>query len=55
MTSGSVPGSKRDKMMDMVTRMDILTSGTVVDNPVIGKLPGRDEVLKELDELLMSM
>lgn len=46
---------KRDKMMDMVTGKDILTSGTVVDNPVIGKLPGRDEVLKELDELLMSM
>ena len=46
---------KRDKMMDMVTGKDILTSGTVVDNPLIGKLPGREEVLKELDELLMSM
>ena len=46
---------KRDKMMDMVTERDILSRGMVVENPMIGKIPGRDEILKELDELLMSM
>ena len=46
---------KRDKMMDMVTEWDILSRGMVVENPMIGKIPGRDEILKELDELLMSM
>ena len=42
-------------MMDMVTERDILSRGMVVENPMIGKIPGRDEILKELDELLMSM
>lgn len=46
---------KRDRMMNVVTKQDILSVGTVVENPMIGRIPDRDEILKELDELLMSM
>ena len=42
-------------MMNVVTKQDILSVGTVVENPMIGSIPDRDEILKELDELLMSM
>lgn len=46
---------KRDSMINIVTEEDILEKGIVVENPMIGHIPAREEILNELDELLMSM
>lgn len=34
---------------------DLMESGQVVENPMIGAIPSRNEVQRELDDLLMSM
>ena len=34
---------------------DVMESGQVVENPMIGAIPSRNEVQRELDDLLMSM
>lgn len=46
---------KRDGLIDSLTEADIAEAGLVVENPLIGKLPTRDEVRDELEQLLMSM
>ena len=46
---------KRDGLIDLLTEADIAEAGVVVDNPMIGKLPTREEVEDELEQLLMSM
>ena len=34
---------------------DIEETGVVVENPVIGHIPSRQEIVNELEELLMTM
>ncbi len=46
---------QRDAMLNVVTEQDILQEGTVAVNPLIGKIPSREEIENELEELLMSM
>lgn len=46
---------KREAAVSAVTESDILNQGTVTENPLIGSIAGREEILKELDELLLSM
>ena len=38
-----------------ITARDVMESGQVVENPMIGAIPSRNEVQRELDDLLMSM
>ena len=38
-----------------ITVNDVMESGQVVENPMIGAIPSRNEVQRELDDLLMSM
>ena len=46
---------QRDSMMNAVTEADIEETGVIVENPVIGHLPSRQEIVNELEELLMTM
>lgn len=46
---------RRDRIVDTLTENDISERGTVMDNPLIGKIPTREELRDEIDELLMSM
>ena len=46
---------KRDEAVSAITAEDILNKGKVIDNPLIGSIPSRQEILDELDDLLMSM
>lgn len=46
---------KRDESMAAITEEDIYRPGVASDNPLIGEIPDRDAILKELDELLLSM
>lgn len=45
----------RSKWVQNITASDVMESGQVVENPMIGSIPSRNEVQRELDELLMSM
>ena len=44
-----------DKWVQSITVSDVMESGQVVENPMIGAIPSRNEVQRELDDLLMSM
>ena len=46
---------RRDQMADQITADDINRSVQIVDNPLIGKIPTREEIAAELDALLMCM
>ena len=46
---------KRDEVISSITEADIRCSGITKENPLIGSLPDREEILRELDELLLSM
>ncbi len=46
---------RRDSIVDNLTEEDISEKGTIMDNPMIGSIPTREQVRDELDELLMSM
>ena len=46
---------RRDQMADRITAEDIKRPVQIVDNPLIGKIPTREEIAAELDELLMCM
>ena len=46
---------KRDEAVAAITAEDILNTGRTIDNPLIGTIPSRQEILDELDRLLMSM
>lgn len=45
----------RDRLANTITASDIRVKGNVVENPLIGHIPTREEVAEELDQLLMSM
>ena len=45
----------RSKWIQNITARDVMESGQVVENPMIGAIPSRNEVQCELDDLLMSM
>ena len=45
----------RSKWVRSITACDVMESGQVVENPMIGVIPSRNEVQRELDDLLMSM
>jgi hypothetical protein len=45
----------RDTIIDTLTEEDISIQGTAVLNPMIGEIPAREELLREVDQLLMSM
>ncbi|MCD8241363.1 MAG: recombinase family protein [Lachnospiraceae bacterium] len=46
---------RRDSILDSLTYEDISGCGMLVDNPVIGTIPTRQDILDEIDDLLMSM
>lgn len=46
---------KRDGLIDSLSVADIAEPGTIVENPLIGKIPTRDEVMDELEQILLSM
>lgn len=46
---------KRNEVMSSVTADDIRRIGVEIENPLIGTIPKRDQILQELDELLLSM
>lgn len=46
---------RRDRLVDTITASDIARASTIVENPLIGKTPSRQEILDEIDELLISM
>ena len=45
----------RDQLVDTLTAADITSASTVVENPLIGRIPSRQEVLDEIEQLLISM
>lgn len=45
----------RSKWIQSIAASDVMESGQVVENPMIGAIPSRNEVQRELDDLLMSM
>ena len=45
----------RSKWVQSITVSDVMESGQVVENPMIGAIPSKNEVQRELDDLLMSM
>ena len=46
---------RRDAVLDSITGADVQQIAQIVDNPLIGKIPTREELADELDELLMCM
>ena len=45
----------RSRWVQNITAHDVMESGQVVENPMIGAIPSRNEVQRELNDLLMSM
>ena len=48
-------GLYRSKWIQSIAASDVMKFGQVVENPMIGAIPSRNEVQRELDDLLMSM
>lgn len=46
---------RRDSLIDGLSETDIAEPGTIVENPLIGKIPTRDEVMDEFEQILLSM
>lgn len=46
---------KRNEALSSVTTNDIRRIGVEIENPLIGTIPKRDQIMLELDELLLSM
>lgn len=46
---------KRDSIIKRLSDKDMSERGVVKENPLIGRIPTRQEIMVELDELLMSM
>lgn len=46
---------KREDALSAITKADIMCPGITTENPLIGSIPDREEILRELDELLLSM
>lgn len=53
--TGAAIKKYRASLLDGITADDIVEDAIAVENPLIGSLPTRDEVLREVEELLMSM
>lgn len=45
----------RSKWIQSIMNSDVMEYGLVVENPMIGAIPSKNEVQRELDALLMSM
>lgn len=45
----------RDRLFSNLSEADVREQGVIVDNPMIGVLPSRDEVKQEIQILLQSM
>lgn len=45
----------RNRLLKEISETDILEKKTVIDNPMIGHIPCKSEVIDELDSLLLSM
>ena len=46
---------RRDGLIDGLSMADMAEPGTIVENPLIGKIPTRDEVMDEFEQILLSM
>lgn len=46
---------RRDDAFASITSSDMRQSMQIVDNPLIGSIPTREEIAEELDQLLMCM
>ena len=46
---------KKDELLKRLSSSDVLEKGKIRENPLIGKIPTKQEIMEELDELLMSM
>ena len=46
---------RRDGLIDNITVEDMQETGVIVENPLIGKIPTREEVMDELEQILLSM
>lgn len=46
---------RRDGLIDGLSVSDIAEPGMIVENPLIGKIPTRDEVMDEFEQILQSM
>lgn len=47
--------AKRDYAISSITGADITADGVIVENPLVGHIPTRQEIGEELDRLLISM
>lgn len=46
---------RRDGLINGLTSMDVNEKGVIMDNPMIGKIPTREEIMEELNQILMAM
>lgn len=46
---------RREEMISKISESDILQRGSVVENPMVGHIPTRNEIVEELEDLLMTM
>jgi len=46
---------RRDGLIDGLSMADMAEPGTIMENPLIGKIPTRDEVMDEFEQILLSM
>lgn len=47
--------SRRNYILSSITESDISQEETIIDNPLIGHIPTKSEVIDELDSLLLSL
>jgi hypothetical protein len=45
----------RDNIISCITRDDICSKGTEIENPMIGRIPSKQEILQEINDLLLTM
>jgi len=46
---------RRDGLLNNLSDVDATEQGVIVENPLIGKIPTRNEVMDELEQILLSM
>lgn len=46
---------QRDKLIDSLSAQDVAEAGVIVDNPLIGSIPSREQLEDELEKLLASL
>ena len=47
--------TRRNYILSSITESDISQEETIIDNPLIGHIPSKSEVIDELDSLLLSL